>query len=68
VLEPGRPYYVADEAIPRAGVDVRRRFRRARSADGRTWVWTARRASAGRGAGASGLEFDGIVPVDGSGT
>lgn len=66
-LEPGRPYYVADEAIPRAGLEVRRRFRRARSADGSTWIWSARQATPGRGEGASGLEFDGIVPTDGAG-
>lgn len=62
LLEPGGPYYIAEEAIPRAGVRVTRRFRRARGPDGSTHVWLAREAAAGRGPGASGLAFDVLVP------
>jgi hypothetical protein len=60
VLEPGHPYYVADEAVPRAGARVTRRIRRARWIDGSTVVWDGYRASIGRGEGSSGLEFDTI--------
>lgn len=64
VLEPERNrYYVEDNAIPREGVRVDRRFRRTRWADGSTWVWLARRASIGRGEAGSGLEFDAVREV-----
>lgn len=60
VLEPGTPFYVADEAVPRSGVEVERRFRRARWIDGSTVVWDGRRRRVGRGEGSSGLEFDAV--------
>lgn len=58
ILDPGSPYFVTDQAIPRAGADVTRRFRRARWIDGSTHVWMARRARPGRGPGWSGLAYD----------
>jgi len=59
ILEPGRsPYYLADEAVPRAGAKVSRRMRRARWTDGSTVVWMSRQARPGRGEGWSGLAFD----------
>jgi len=58
ILDPGKPYFVTDQAIPRAGADVTRRFRRARWTDGSTHVWVARRARPGRGPGWSGLAYD----------
>jgi hypothetical protein len=64
ILEPKRkPYYVAEEAIPRSGVSVVRRWRRARWIDGATHVWIGRHASVGRGEGASGLAFDLVRPL-----
>jgi hypothetical protein len=57
-LEPDRPYYLADEAIPKAGVEVTRAFRRTRSDDGETHVWLAKHVRPGRGPGSSGLAFD----------
>ncbi len=63
ILEPGtpsepHPLYVAEEAIPRSGRQVTRRFRLARSTDGSTWLWVGRRGLVGRGSGLSGLAFD----------
>lgn len=58
ILDPGTPYFVTDQAIPRAGANVTRRFRRARWTDGSTHVWMARRARPGRGPGWSGLAYD----------
>jgi hypothetical protein len=58
ILDPGTPYFVTDHAIPRAGADVTRRFRRARWTDGSTHVWIAWRARPGRGPGWSGLAYD----------
>jgi hypothetical protein len=58
ILEPHHPFYVADEAVPREGVQVARRVRRARWTDGSTWLWVGREARVGRGPGWSGLAFD----------
>lgn len=58
VLEPQHPFYIADEAIPKAGVEVARAFRLTRSPDGDTHLWLAKRTRPGRGPGSSGLAFD----------
>jgi hypothetical protein len=59
LLEPERsPYYVNEEAIPRAGVLASRNIRRTRWVNGETVVWEARRVRTGRGEGSSGLAFD----------
>src|SRR5262249_52035633 len=58
ILDPGQPFFVADRIIPPTGLQVDRYFRRARSADGSTFVWLARRSGPGRGQGWSGLRFD----------
>lgn len=56
------PLFLADQAIPQAGIHVERYFRRARWIDGSTQVWMARRTLTGKGPGASGLAFDLIQP------
>jgi len=58
VLEPGHPYYLADEAVPKAGLQVTRSFRFTRSTDGDTHLWLAKLVQPGRGPGSSGLAFD----------
>ena len=58
ILEPQHPFYVADRIVSRSGVLVDRYVRRARSADGSTFVWMARKFTQGRGPGWSGLRFD----------
>ena len=63
VLEPGKPFFVADQVVPPAGAEVTRSFRRTRWSDGSTFVWMARRKQPGRGPGWSGLAFDLIVPM-----
>jgi len=62
ILDPGRPYFVNDHAVPGDGIDVRRYFRRARWLNGETVIWMARRTGHGRGPGWSGLAYDLIVP------
>jgi hypothetical protein len=52
------PYRVHDEAIPRAQRRVGRSFQRARSADGRSFLWIGRRKRAAEPEGSSGLQFD----------
>lgn len=58
LLEP-TPLTIRDEEIPREGLRLRRVPALARRADGSYIRWMTRRASPGRGEGASGLAFDG---------
>lgn len=58
ILDPGKPFFVADRVVPQAGVQADRYFRRTRSSDGTTYLWMARKSGAGRGPGWSGLRFD----------
>jgi len=58
ILDPGQPFFVYDQSVPRAGADVTRRFRRARWTGGATQTWLARATRPGRGPGWSGLAFD----------
>jgi hypothetical protein len=58
VLEPERPFFVADRLISRSGLLVDRYFRYTRSSDGTGFLWLARRSGKGRGTGWSGLRFD----------
>ncbi len=58
-----QPYFLHEEEVPRAGAIVTRSFQRARWFDGKVYTWLGRRKEMGRGQGASGLEFDRVVPV-----
>jgi hypothetical protein len=62
ILQPDRPLFVADQAIPPAGLRITRRFRRARCLDGSTAVWIARRVQAPDGPSPSGLRYDLVEP------
>jgi hypothetical protein len=62
---PPAPYVLAEEEVPRAGVQVTRAFRRARGRYGRTYVWLGMEKRTGRGEGQSGLTFDRLLPQDG---
>jgi hypothetical protein len=57
------PFFVNEEEVPRAGVVVTARLRRARRFDGTPVVWHALSVSTGRGGGRSGLAFDRIEQV-----
>ncbi|HEY1347198.1 MAG TPA: hypothetical protein VGF54_19595 [Streptosporangiaceae bacterium] len=52
------PFFLNEEEVPRAGVVVTGRWRRARRFDGTPVVWHGRSVSTGRGGGRSGLAFD----------
>lgn len=58
-----KAYFVHEEEVPRAGVQVTQSFQRTRWRDGRAWVWLGVRKQTGRGEGSSGLAFDQIVDV-----
>ncbi|HET9834474.1 MAG TPA: hypothetical protein VFP91_22275, partial [Vicinamibacterales bacterium] len=59
------PYFLHEEEVPRAGIQVTQRFQRTRWRDGRAWVWVGVRKQTGRGEGSSGLAFDRLVDVAG---
>jgi len=54
----GVPYRVREESVPRTGVKVTREVVRSRWRLGDTHLWIARRKTAGRGEGSSGLRYD----------
>ena len=58
LLDPGQPFFVADQVVPRSGIIADRYFRRARASDGSTYLWLARKSGPGQGPGWSGLRFD----------
>jgi len=66
VLQELRGAPVHEEEVPPDGVVVRRRWLLARSADGGRHVWAARSVQAGRGQGASGLQFDVAIEAGGA--
>lgn len=55
---PARPYFVAEEEVPRAGTRVLHSYQRTRWTDGRVVTWLRVRRQTGRGEGSSGLRFD----------
>jgi len=56
------PYYLHEEEIPRAGIQVKRSFQRTRWYNGKVCTWIGFRKQIGRGEGHSGLVFDQIIP------
>ena len=52
------PYRVREEVVPRTGLKVTREAVRSRWLAGETHLWIARRKTAGRGEGSSGLRYD----------
>jgi hypothetical protein len=61
--EPGSPYFIEEEEVPRAGIYVERSWQRARWIHGRTITWVGRQKTAGRGEGWSELVFDRIIDL-----
>ncbi|WP_280155139.1 hypothetical protein [Piscinibacter sp. XHJ-5] len=49
---------IAEEEVPRDGIEVKRAFNYARDAQGKALLWIGRRKTTGRGEGSSGLRFD----------
>jgi hypothetical protein len=60
-FDAGRPYFVNEEEVPRAGTRVTVAYNRTRTGTGRAVVWLAARRGVGRGERASGLGFDLLV-------
>ena len=49
---------LADEEVPRDGIELKRNFNYARDTQGRAVLWIGRSKTTGRGEGNSGLKFD----------
>ena len=49
---------LAEEEVPRDGIELKRAFNYARDANGRAVLWIGRSKTTGRGEGHSGLKFD----------
>jgi hypothetical protein len=56
-------YFLHEEEVPRAGVQVKQSFQRARWRNGDVFVWLGVRKQTGRGEGSSGLAFDRLVDI-----
>jgi hypothetical protein len=54
-------YYLHEEEVPRAGIQVTQSFQRTRWKDGHVWVWLGIQKQIGRGEGSSGLAFDQLI-------
>lgn len=61
---PRKPFYVFEEEVPRAGVQVALAYQRTRWLDGKVFVWLGAGKQTGRGEASSGLAFDRLVPTD----
>ncbi len=59
--KPRLPYFLHEEEVPRAGIEVKQSFQRTRWLDGRVWIWLGVQKQIGRGEGTSGLAFDQII-------
>jgi hypothetical protein len=57
------PYFLHEEEVPRAGIQVSQSFQRTRWTKGRVFVWLGVHKQTGRGEGSSGLAFDQIIDV-----
>jgi hypothetical protein len=58
-----KAYYIHEEEIPRAGIQVSQAFQRTRWYEGKTYIWLGIHKKTGRGEGTSGLAFDQIIPI-----
>jgi hypothetical protein len=62
-FDAGRPYFVNEEEVPRAGTTLTLAYNRTRRRDGRVLVWLSVSRGVGRGERSSGLGFDLLAPT-----
>ena len=62
-MTPAQAYFLHEEEVLRAGVQVQQVFKRTRWHGGRVVTWLAVSKQTGRGEGSSGLAFDQILPT-----
>jgi hypothetical protein len=58
---PKTPFYVYEEEVPRAGINIVKTFQRTRWYNGKIFIWLGIRKQTGRGEGSSGLRFDYLI-------
>lgn len=61
--QPPQPYYLHEEEVPRAGIQVTQAYQRTRWNNGQVFCWLGVKKQTGRGEGSSGLAFDRVKPT-----
>lgn len=56
-------YFIHEEEIPRAGINIKKSYQRTRWYNGKVFNWIGIRKKTGKGEGHSGLAYDQILPV-----
>ncbi|MER0171830.1 MAG: hypothetical protein DU489_14770 [Nitrosomonas sp.] len=59
-----QPYFLHEEEVPRAGIQVTQAYQRTRWNNGQVFCWLGVKKQTGRGEGSSGLAFDRVKPVN----
>lgn len=62
--QPPQPYFLHEEEVPRAGVQVTQAYQRTRWNNGQVYCWLGVKKHTGRGEGSSGLAFDRVKPTN----
>lgn len=63
-LDTQQPYFLHEEEVPKAGIQIKKSFQRTRWFDGSVYTWVGIRKQIGRGGGNSGLKFDQVIPLN----
>ncbi len=56
-------HFIEEEEVPRAGIIVKRMYKRTRWLNGKTHLWIGRSKTTGKGEGWSGLMFDQLLQI-----
>ena len=62
--QPPQPYFLHEEEVPRAGIQVTQAYQRTRWNNGQVFCWLGVKKQTGRGEGSSGLAFDRVKPAN----
>ncbi len=62
--QPPQPYFLHEEEVPRAGIQVTQAYQRTRWNNGQVFCWLGVKKQTGRGEGSSGLAFDRVKPTN----
>jgi len=62
--QPPQSYFLHEEEVPRAGIQVTQVYQRTRWNNGQVFCWLGVKKQTGRGEGSSGLAFDRVKPAN----